>query len=370
MAAEPGDIPIARQTVDLAGQGDAERVLLDAYRSGRLPHAWLITGPRGIGKATLAYRFARFLLAEGAGADPGLFGAKLPPESLAVSADSSVFRRVAAASHPDLFAVERRYDDKRDRLRSEIVVDDVRDLGQFLHLTPAEGGWRVAVIDSADEMNRHSTPAVLKLLEEPPKRAVLLMVSHAPGGLLPTIRSRCRKLPLKSLGEADLAALLRRHAPDLDDGERQALARLSEGSIGRALELAAAGGLDLYRDLIGLFAQLPQLDPVAAHKFADRFGRKGQENAFATAANLMAWWLGRAVRAGATGRVPPEVVPGEAALAHRLIAAAGGDRRGLDRWLDLWDKVARLVDRAEGANLDRKLVFLNALFGLEAAARG
>jgi DNA polymerase-3 subunit delta' len=364
------DHPLPRQNPELAGQAGAERALLDAYRSGRLPHAWLIAGPRGIGKASLAYRFARFVLAEGAGGGGGLFGERLRPESLVIPTESPVFRKVAAGSHPDLFTVERRYDDKRDRLKTEIVVDDVRGLGNFLHLTPAEGGWRVVVIDSADGMNRNAANAVLKLLEEPPKRALLLLVSHAPGGLLPTIRSRCRKLILSPLDEPTLAALLQRHLPDLDAGEHQALARLAEGSIGRALDLAAAGGLDLYREMIGLFADLPRLDIAAAHALADRLGRRGQEQAFATAVELMIRWLSRALRAGATGRAGPYAIEGEGALSRRLISVAGPNRRGLDRWLDLWDKLIRQIDRADGANLDRKQVFLNAVLGLEAAARG
>jgi len=368
MAAEAESAPLPRQNAGLAGQGAAERVLLDAYRSGRLPHAWLLTGPRGIGKATLAYRFARFILNEGPASAGGLFGEPLPPESVAIAADTPAFRKVAAASHPDLFIAERRYNEKLNRLKTEIEVDDIRDLGNFLHLTPAEGGWRVAVIDSADDMNRYAANAVLKLLEEPPKRALLLLISHAPGGLLPTIRSRCRKLAMSALDEAGLGTLLARHLPDADAGERMALARLAEGSLGRALELAAAGGVELYGDLIALFGGLPRLDIPAAHALADRLTRKGQDGAFAVAIDLMLLWLSRIIRCGTGAGVPGDIVAGEGALVQRL-AAAAAEGRGLDRWLDLWDKLARSVDRADGANLDRKQVFLNAVFGLEAVTR-
>ncbi len=148
-------------------------------------HAWLITGAPGVGKATLAYRFARRLLA---GVQPG--------DTLAVDPASPVFRRVAVGSHADLLTVEREWDDKKSRLRGEIVVDDARAISAFLRLTPAEGGWRVVVIDGAEHMNRNAANAVLKMLEEPPPRAVLLLTCAAPGRLLPTIRSRCRRLAL------------------------------------------------------------------------------------------------------------------------------------------------------------------------------
>ncbi|MBM3601509.1 MAG: DNA polymerase III subunit delta' [Alphaproteobacteria bacterium] len=377
-AADEAERMLPRQNPDLAGQEQAERVLLDAYRSGRLPHAWLISGPRGIGKATLAYRFARFVLSEtsgGAGGGPGggLFGAPLPPESMAVAATSPIFRKVAAGSHPDLFIVERRYDEKAGRLKTEIVVPDVQGLGNFLHLTPAEGGWRVVVVDSADDMNRHAANAILKLIEEPPKRSLILLVSHAPGGLLPTIRSRCRKLVLKPLDETTLSELLARHRPELDVDERRVLARLAEGSIGRALDLSDAGGVELYRELIELLGSLPRLNAGDVHALADRLGRRGQEQAFTTLAELLTWWLSRALAASAAGKAPADVIEGDGGLALRLMAGRSGTQRsggaGLDRWLDLWDKLTRLIVRAEGANLDRKQVILNAMLGLEAAAR-
>jgi DNA polymerase-3 subunit delta' len=355
-----------RANPDLIGHEAAERTLLDAWNSGRLPHAWLIGGVPGIGKATLAYRFARFVLRRGdgggAGAEAGLFGAP-PPASLAVPATDPVFARVAAGGHADLLTVERPMDEKKGRLKRDIPVDEVRRIAPFLRLTAAEGGWRVVVLDGAERLNAAGQNAILKILEEPPARALLLVVTENPGGLLPTIRSRCRKLALSPLPEATVLDLLGRHRPDLPESDRRAVAGLAEGSLGRALDLARAGGLDLYREMVGIFGQFPRLDTVAAHAFADRLARKGNETAFEIASELMVWWLARLVRSGARGALPAPVVEGEAEVVRRLVG-----ERGLERWVEVWEKVSRLFTRAEGANLDRKQVVLNALLTMEAAA--
>jgi DNA polymerase-3 subunit delta' len=359
----PG-IPHPRENTGLLGHEPAEASLLQAFNAGRLPHGWLITGPRGIGKATLAYRFARFLFAEGpsnqnAGGGGGLFAA--PATSLAVAPSHQAFRLVAIGAHPDLLVVERAYDPRRRRQRREIVADDARAVGDFLHLTTSQGGWRVVIVDGADTLNPHAANSLLKILEEPPKNTVLLLVSDNPARLLPTIRSRCRTLTLKPLAESVVVELLQRFRPGLSSEDQAGLARLGEGSIGRSLELAAADGLEIYKFIINILQRLPNLDPELLHGFAERMARSGADDSFALLTELLPAELARLVTSAARG----SVIPAAEDRARRNLAG----RRSLDQWVAVWEKLTNLFAQAEGINLDRKQVVLNAFFALEEAAR-
>jgi DNA polymerase-3 subunit delta' len=355
--------PLApRRNPALVGHGAVERGLAEVAVGGRLPHAIMLGGPRGIGKATLAFRFARWLLAGVEAEGPSLFGAA-EVSGLALDPEHPVARRVSASGHADLLTVERGWDPKRKKLRGEIVVDDVRAVAHFLRLTPAEGGWRIVIVDSADEMNRNAANALLKILEEPPRRALLLLVCHAPGRLLPTIRSRCRKLALQPLAEDEVVTLMRQHRPDVVAEDAAALARLADGSIGRALELADAGGLALYRGLIDQLAALPRLDIQALHRLADSLARAEAEDAFRTMTELLLDFLARLVAGAAEGQAR-EVLAGESALLDRLAT-----QTRLDRWIEVWENLRALFARADAVNLDRKQVVLDAFFTLEAASR-
>jgi len=353
-----------QQNPDLVGQADAERTLLESALSGRLAHAWLFSGPRGIGKATLAYRFARFLLAGREAGSSGLFGDA--PSSLALEANDPVFRRVASGGHPDLRTVTRSTHPTTGKLRSEIVVDDIREAIGFLRLTPAEGGWRVVIVDGAEEMNRNASNALLKVLEEPPPRAVLLLVCHAPGRLLATVRSRCRRLDIKALPAATVADLLAREVPELAEADRGILARLGDGSIGRALALAEAGGVGLYKDLLDMFLSLPKLDVGGAHRLADKLARGGTEGTFRVAAELLLGWLLRMLRhVGAGTDAQGEILPGEAACMRRL-----GKAEPTIRWLEFIETTQRQFALVDVLNLDRRQVWLAAILGLQRMASG
>ena len=370
MTAPDDDNPFApRRNTHLVGHERAERLLLDSWNSGRMHHAWLIAGPPGIGKATLAYRMARFVLAKGGEDDQGagLFGAPPPPDSLSVDPEHPAARRIASSGHADLLTIQRTWDEKRKRFKRDLPVEEVRRIAPFLRLTAAEGGWRVVVVDGADQMNPSGQNALLKILEEPPPKALILMAVDNVGAILPTIRSRSRKLHLDPLAEATVVNLLGRYAPDLDRGDAVALARLAEGSIGRALELHGAGGLDLYRAMLGILETMPRLDILGAYKFIDGVLRGNDEASWSAVTDLLGWWLQRVARAAARGEIPPEVVPAEGPLLARLV---GPDRRerGLDRWVEVWENTTRLFARADSANLDRRQVLLNALLSIEAAA--
>lgn len=360
-----------KSTPDLIGHITAEQTLLESYNSGRMHHAWLISGPRGIGKATLAYRFARFLLKHGkTGSDEGdsLFGDALPasdPTSLQVDVEDPVFRRIAVGAHGDLMSIEREFDEKKNRFKGQIGVDRVRGVGSFLGKTSAEGGWRVVVIDAADEMNRNSANAVLKVLEEPPKQAVLLLLAHNPGKLLPTIRSRCRTLQLNPLSDETIIELMRKYAPDSSESEAIGLAKLAEGSFGRALSLYEEGGLDLHAELVKLLGTLPQLDVEALHKLGDKMARAGADDAFRTLGDLLCWWLGRLISQGARGKTSGlGLSDGEDALMVRILQM--GD---MTKLMDAWEKISSLFDQAQSGNVDRKQALLNSFLALEGALK-
>jgi DNA polymerase-3 subunit delta' len=357
-------VPAPRANPDLLGHESAERELRRLDRLGRLPHAILLCGPRGIGKATLAFRFARFLLTKSSNVAPDIFG-DATDSGLATDAASSVFRRVASGGHADLLTIERAYDLRRRRLRSEIIVEDTREIAGFFRLTAAEEGWRIVVIDGAEEMNRNAANALLKILEEPPRRGLLLLVSHHPGRLLPTIRSRCRRLSLTALARPILAQLLEHYRPELEKEEAEALAELSGGSIGRALELAEAGGLALYRSLLDILAHMPRIDIADLYSLADKLARPDSEDACRAVQDLLSQFLARMVTY-AVGRQTgaPGVIPIEEEVIERLAARADPAR-----WVALRNEIDQSFLNTDQLNLDRKQAVLGAFFAIEETAR-
>lgn len=382
--ARPSSPPAPRANPELLGQDAAERALVHAFASGRPAHAWLLTGPKGIGKATLAFRLARHLfthppaapatasLFAPAGFSPagaasigstsvgsGQAGAGItPPASLFVAPSDPVFRRVASGGHGDLLTVEPAFDAKRGVRRTEITVDEVRGVGAFLAATAAEGGWRVVIIDPAEAMNRNAANALLKVLEEPPQGAVLLLVSHAPGMLPATIRSRCRRLTLRPLPAPVLASLLSRHWPAAADGDVDGLARLARGSIGYALALAGGDFERIETTMRATFAGLPRPVPDALRALADAAADGGGAG-FEAVADLLRGWLAAIVRVCA-GAAPEGIVEAEKTTVAALAAAAP-----LERWLEVWDKASEALARAEPANMDHRQIILTIFLHLE-----
>lgn len=352
--------PHPRETNRLFGQAEAEAAFLEAFNAGRLHHAWLITGPRGLGKATLAWRIARFLLATPEN-DGGMF-APPPPSTLDIPADHPVSRRLAALSEPRLYLLRRGLNDRETMVTQDILVGEVRLMKDYFSLTAADGGRRVAIVDAADEMNPQAANALLKLLEEPPEKVTFLLISHQPFRLLPTIRSRCRTLRLRTLDSADLTAALQAAGGGADDPV--ALADLAGGSVGAAIRLTNLDGLKLYAGLVELLSGLPRLDRKRALTLAESLSGKGREARFELGLTLLDLLLSRAARHGVTGHPLPEAAPGEAALLARLSPDVFAARE----WADLAQSLGQRARRGRAVNLDPTALLMDMVFSIDATA--
>jgi DNA polymerase-3 subunit delta' len=327
-----------RHNPRLIGHGRAERALFAAWASGRLHHAWLIAGRKGIGKATLAYRFARFLFAN---PSPAVGST---PSDLAVAEDNPAFRHMAARSLADLLVIERVLDTRskeKGKLVSEIRVEEARRAGEFFARTAAEGGWRVAIVDAADDLNASSANALLKVIEEPPARSLFLIVAHAPGRLLATIRSRCRRLDLEPLAPDAVEAVLR-GLPGFEAREASALRAaiaLSEGSPGRALGLLGSQAAKAYGEFERVVSMPARARNDDIDALAGRFAARGNGEDFPLFAGLMCDWVAR--------RAVEEARAGRRFKARALAEAHAG--------------IAHSLREAEGLNLDRRETLARAL---------
>ena len=286
------DILPPRANAQLFGHELAEQRFLQEFSRGMVHHAYLMTGHKGIGKATLAYRIARFLLSQGAqrqeeAPSMSLFGdapethATSSSLSLQMAADSSIFRRVMAGSHTDLLTLTPAYDTKKHTEKANITVDEARRVPEFLSLTPAEGLWRVVIVDAVDQLNANAANALLKILEEPPERAILLLVCHSPGGILPTIKSRCRTFKLSAPERQSFGDILNHIAPTITDHEHAALYALSYGAPGHAITLYQEGALACYEGWLA--AMMPDAKVATRQQFADQIAARKSPEAWATA---------------------------------------------------------------------------------------
>lgn len=353
--------PHPRETTHLYGHHAAQTAFLDAFNAGRLHHAWLITGPEGIGKATLAWRIARFLLATPD--DDGMF-APPPPTTLDIPADHPVARRMRQLSEGRLYLLRRGLNEKRDALTTIISVDEVRKMKSFFALSSADGGRRVAIIDSADEMNTASSNALLKLLEEPPAGTTFLVIAHQPHRLLPTIRSRCRELRLSPLAPQDLSDALTLAGGTIAPEQVQALAELGAGSVGEAFRLTNLDGLDIYTKITALMATLPRMDRARALSLADMGAGKANAAQFDLILTLIDLFLARAARVGATGQTPPDAAKGESTLLAKLSPSPHHARA----WADLAQTLGIRARRGKAVNLDPAALLLDTLLKIDAVA--
>jgi DNA polymerase III subunit delta' len=343
-----GDVPHPREMLSLLGQEAAERQFLAGYSSGKLHHAFLLAGPEGTGKATFAYRAARFLFEAGAGETGDALFAAAPAQSLFVPATARATPLVAHDSHPDLAVLKRRYDSKTKRFRAEISVEETREALQLLTKTAAFGGWRVVIVDAADDLNTASANALLKTLEEPPAKAVFFLVVHQPGRLLPTIRSRCQKLDFAPLSAENLATLLRafgRPVPDLP-----ALEIGAEGSIRRALRQGAGGAAPMIRAVERALASLPRPSGKEIEAVTEplRGGAEGLE-ALYDLMDEIERFLAREARARLALPQP-----------HAAMADVA----------ELWAKLTDEMRKVEALNLDRRAFAMRAMDELSTLVSG
>lgn len=336
------DLP--REQTRLIGHSREELALLEAYRSGRIHHGWLLGGVKGSGKATLAFRFARFVLAN---PDPSSAAVR-NATALDIDPDSPTFRRVANGSHIDLLHLRRPWDEKAKRFKTEIPVDEIRRTVGFFGSTAGEGGWRIAIVDPADDMNANAANALLKILEEPPQRSLFLITANHPGRLLPTIRSRCRTLTMQPLSEREVFSGMKAlgigagHA----DNVLEAAARLSEGSLRRASLLLELGGVDIWNAVARLMAQPAKPDLKSIHALADQLAMRGADDVF----ELGIEFITRAIH-------------GQALLAAESNVGTAA------RWADLHARVIADVATAEALNLDRKALILAIFRNVQSTAK-
>lgn len=340
---------------NLYGHLSAQTQLVSALKADKLHHAWLFSGIPGIGKATLAYFFVRYLLSIQETEENGLFGDSLPPPPLPdrltdLPTDSDLFQLIANKSHPDFRLVQRSADEKTGRMRADIAIAQIRDLSQFLHMTPSLSKWRVVMIDGAEEMNRAAANALLKILEEPPKNAIVILVSHAPGRLLPTLRSRCRHLRLAPLDETSLQAVWQDIARGrgLSESDFQLGQQVFPGSIGHILSFCELDGAKLLGYFDQYFGQGAKTSRADLIKLTDEIASCDEEQ-FQLFLSLFSFWLASQIKFRAC---QPDY-----------------NAFSLQNWTDLWDQARHKLKRLQQAHLDKKMVLLEIFCAIDELVR-
>lgn len=319
-----------RETKTAFGHEAALAQLQSLATQNRLPHGILISGPQGIGKATLAYQFIRGLLGE----------------------DEGTAARITAGSHAGLLVIEPEFDLKKNEYAREIIVDQARKIGGFFALTAAENSWRIVLIDSADALNTQAANAILKVLEEPPERSLLLLISHQPSLLLPTIRSRCQMLRMAPLSTDDFDRVMVHLMPEVDKNERALLAEFTGHAPGLAAEYAECAAAEIYAEIIDIFSHLPAYPAAKIHSFADRLVRERTHANWRIFTRLMLLALSRAAKCAAGLPLTWLVEHEETTL--RTLAQL----RGADYWGEKWAECAEEFSVAERLHLDYKQVII------------
>ena len=349
---------------NLLGHDKALAEVNHAYKKQRMHHAWLVTGPKGIGKATFALAVAAHMLRY-----PDL--SSTSDQIIMPGPDDETFRLVGKGGHPNVLHITRPLNDKTGKFRTEITIEEIRKLKTFLNRTRVQDGWRVCIIDTADELNLNATNALLKILEEPPERTVFFILANNPGRLLPTIRSRCRQLPLRQLANENLHQALELLGVELDhlnEQEFDSLYRLSQGSVRKAITLLQLDGIALHQRFGEIIAVTHQGDTdwLKIHKLADELSRANKDEQFRLLLDIAQIYIAGSLHftnapltadsANARQRSPMKgLSPISAPLKQSMLSR-------LARLCEVWEKTAASVSLADGYNLDRKQIIIN-LFG-------
>ena len=341
------------------GHERAEAEILKLLNAEKMPHALIFAGQEGIGKQSFAFRVARFLLSQEV-SDPNqdaLFGPEpaAPKDTLAIESDHLVFRRIAAGGHSDFLHIDRKFDENKGQYKGGVEVAEVRRVAPFLRMTAAEGGWRVVIVNDADTMNRSSQNAILKILEEPPKNTLLILIAHRPGALIPTIRSRARVLNFQPLSFDTMQALLQKQGHALGQGELQALYTLSEGSIGRALEMIDQGGLDVMGKVITMFEDYPEWKWQQLHVVAEDFARANNTASFTMFQNVMQW-IARQMAISKAREIPLPAGPMSALEQFRHIV----EKSPLERLVEICENLRDHFEKVDRGNLEKRQAVLKA----------
>ncbi len=349
-----------RDTYELIGHKQNEQFILKAWKKDKIPHALLLSGPKGVGKATFAFRVARFLLSNGGikqNSQNGLdFGQENTNETLAVPREDIVSRQVVNNAHPNLLVIKRSENSQTKKIRNEIVIDDLKRLKSFLNLKASDGRWRVVIIDTIDDMNRNTANAILKILEEPPRKVIFMLINNSEGKLLPTIKSRCQLLKFSALSKDDLVFALQSCGANLEDSNIDLVHQLSCGSIRTANEILSSDFLKNLNDIKGLISGVWPVFVPDSETIFEKWQKSTKQDPTTVLEDkilIIKNWLSYGlIRYSRSKRGSPPAIKDEENLFERLI-----NTHGLDRLLERLQEIERLVTQSKGLNLDKKEIF-------------
>ena len=348
------DFSHPRKNTFLIGHTQTENEILDLWNSSRMPHGIILSGTKGIGKATLAYKLTRFLLSQEVHENQdSLFGGGETeiPSSLDIDSNNPITSKVASGGHPDLLTIERLYDTTKNKTAESLAVSELRKIEPFLRMTSSDGGWRVVIIDDADTMNRNAQNALLKILEEPPKNTLIILITHRLGALIPTIRSRTRLIKMHALNASTLSELLEKQGHTPDQEQAEIITAMAEGSLGKAQTIIEDNVLESF---LTITAILSEINWPAIHILSQQLARPGQEKAYQNFIQTLLWVFKTLAFAKARGRaLEPEALnqePFSSLLSNSSLASL----------LQICENLSEHFDQTERTNLDKKQGVLGA----------